>query len=200
MMSNLRIILFSSLFFLTFFTVSVFAQEQATDTSTVIYENPSDSLFPGYESASHIIDYYKTEGASEEGRYRYEIIVIDSLLSLTFQSPEFEGFHYVDYQKERLLSNDERRDLASAFRSAKLTQAKPGIPKSTAADDGQEVLIVRSKEVSIAGGLAWNGNNDQELRKNTASIGGEYDAFFLFLRAHFFPDLDGLMDEAIARD
>jgi hypothetical protein len=175
------------------------------DTSDYGYENPSDSLFPGYESASQIIDYYKTEGVSTEDRYRFEVIVIDSLVSLTFRSPESENFHYVDYQKERLLSNDERSQLGQALASAKLTQTKSGIPSAKFSGYGQEVLIIRSSAFNITGGVAWsaisdNADSTEADRNMTTSIGGNYDPFFSYLRSHLFPDLNALMNEATARD
>jgi hypothetical protein len=203
MISRFRHLLFFSILF---FPLCASAQAPAQpDTSDYEYENPSDSLFPGYESAGKIIDYYKTEGVSTEDRYRFEVIVIDSLVSLTFRSPESENFHYVDYQKERLLSNDERAQLSQALASAKLTQTKSGIPNAKFTGYGQEVLIIRSSAFNITGGVAWiaisdNADSMDADRKMTTSIGGNYDTFFSYLRRVYFPDLDALMREATARD
>ena len=186
-----------------FYAVSARAQAaESVDTSDYEYENPADSLFPGYDSAQLIIDYYKTEGTTIEDRYRYEIIMIDSLLSLTFRSPESENFSYVDYQKERLLSGQERSEIRQALAAAKLIQTKHGIPTAKFTGYAQEVLVIRSNALNIAGGLAWSAIGEEidakADRKVTASIGGNYDAFFAMLR-HYFPDLNGLIEESAPR-
>jgi hypothetical protein len=190
-------------FLIGFYAVSAKAQAiESVDTSDYEYENPTDSLFPGYNSARLIIDYYKTEGATIEDRYRYEIIMIDSLLSLTFRSPESGNFSYIDYQKERLLTNSEQSEIKQALAAAKLTQTKRGIPAAKFTGYAQEVLIIRSNTFNIAGGLAWSAigddNNAKTDRALTSSIGGNYDTFFAML-CRYFPDLNGLMEESAPR-
>ena len=198
-MSQLSWIFCFSLLFCSNNSEAIAQQIDAADTTDYGYENPADSLFPGYDSAQLIIDYYKTEGATTQDRYRYEIIVIDSLLSLTFRSPQSEDFHYIDYQKERLLSVQEQSGLRQTLNRIKLTQTKHGIPTAKFTGYAQEVLIVRSKALNIAGGLAWSavGENADRMadREETSSIGGNYDAFFEALR-RYFPDLNGLMEDS----
>ena len=101
-------------------------------------------------------------------------------------------------------------ELNRVIREARLVQVREGVPRPLYTGHTRERLIVRSKEWQIGGGMcnssiAEPGTSDREIqaeieagRKESSSIGGDYDAVIKAMRA-LFPELKGLMAKAEGR-
>ena len=184
---------------------------QTVDTANdIVYEPVKEDYFKPYKHAKLIADYYFTDGYSTSERYAYEIILIDSLVMVQFSAPESDSYRYVEYDKRTLLANKDIGRLKLLLRKAGLKQVRKGIPRATFTAYTKEVLILRSKNINIAGGMAYGNGASYpdsmraeivvkeiaEDRKQSSSIGGDYDTVILFLKK-LFVDLARLEKQAI---
>jgi hypothetical protein len=186
----------TGLLLLTFF--SGYTQSK-TDTSNIVYEPIQKGYLKEYNKASFIADYFFSDGWSNSDRYSYEIILTDSLLTLNFNSPGSDSYKHVVYHKKKILTHGELNDLKKIIRSAQLKQTKKGIPRATFSAYTKEVLIVRYRNISIAGGLAYGNiasypGSESEIqvkkeiaddRRQSSSIGGNYDLLISALKKYF---------------
>jgi hypothetical protein len=190
------------------FSGYTFAQNDSIDIKNVHYEPVTQDYFADYSHATLIVNYYCSDGWSISNRYSFEVVLIDSVLMLGFDSPETESMRYISYQKKTILSPDRVDTIKNILGRAGLTQTKLGIPSPTAAANTKEVLIVRYASTNIAGGLfyynAISQDESQEKinamiereKKLTSSIGGDYESVMLAMK-NYFPELSGLMSDAI---
>lgn len=188
----------------------VFAQTDSTEINIkdVHYEPVTEDYFSDYPKAKLIINYYCSDGWSVTDRYSYEVVVIDSLLMMGFDSPETDGLHYISYQKKVIIPQELVDTLKNMLGRAGLKQLKNGIPEARAAANTKEVLIVKYGSINIAGGMFFYNMLQEDAspekinamvareRSLTSSIGGNYDSI-IFAMKGLFPDLDGLLSEAL---
>ncbi len=183
------------------------AQENA-DIGDVHYDPVTQDYFADYPHAKLIVNYYCSDGWSANDRYDFEVVLIDSLLMLGFESPETESLRYISYQKKTIVSQAFEDTVKNILGRAGLTQVKQGIPRPAKAANTKEVLIVKYATVQIAGGVFYYNMlsedasqekiNDmvQKERNYTSSIGGNYDAVMKAMKS-YFPELNNLMTEAL---
>jgi len=177
---------------------------QASSDYEIQYDPVGNNLFPGYDNAKLVVDYFYTEGISNSERYSYEIIVVDNMLMLSFRSPETEDYYKINFKTKRTLTKKQTASLSSVLRRSRMKQIKDGMPRPYCSGNTREVLIIRSKELNIAGGLFYCGLFDsddtkesiqkqiQSEEKETSSIGGNYRAVFDLLDS-FFIEKKGLL-------
>lgn len=188
----------------------VFAQNDSADINIkdIHYEPVTEDYFSEYKNAKLIINYYCSDGWSVNNRYSYEVVVIDSMLMLGFDSPETDGLRYISYEKKTILPAQFVDTLKNMLGRAGLVQKKKGIPVPVEAANTKEVLIVKYGGINIAGGLFYYNMLQEDAspekinaiiqheRKLTSSIGGGYDSIMLAMKG-LFPELEGLMSEAL---
>lgn len=198
-------------FFLMLVSVArVSAQTDSADINIkdIHYEPVTEDYFSDYKYAKLIVNYYCSDGWSANDRYSYEVVLIDSLLMVGFDSPETEGMNYISFQKKTIIPEALVDTIKNTLGRAGLIQVKSGIPIPVAAAHTKEVLIVKYAGINIAGGLFYYNMLQQDMpadkinamiakeRKLTSSIGGDYDSVILAMR-NLFPDLNALMSEAL---
>ena len=183
-----------------------------TINTDIRYEPVKEDYFKKYKKAKLIVEYYFTDGWSNLDRYSYEIIIIDSLLMLAFESPKTDSYEPVSFQKKTVLTNSQLDSLKKRLINSSLKQSKIGIPNPTFSAYTKEVLIVKYKNINVAGGLAYGNiasypdseskkDIDQEIsddRKQSSSIRGEYDMIINFLK-RCFPELDKLKKKSLPK-
>jgi len=177
------------------------------DVKSIKYEPLTEDNYKDFPKAKLIVDYYYTNGISLGDRYSFEIILIDSLFMLGFSSPKTDSYNYVSYQKKYLLTPEQVGTIKSALASAGLKQTKKGIPRPDASAHEKEVLIIKSKNINIAGGrfnhvIFSDNTSDAHMnkeisleRKLTSSVGGNLDSIIRTLKK-YFPDLPKLLEQA----
>jgi len=190
------------------FTGFAFAQNDSIDIKDVHYEPVTQDYFSDYSHAKLIVNYFCSDGWSIENRYSFEVVLIDSVLMLGFDSPETDEMRYISYQKKTILTSDKVDSIKNILGRAGLSQAKLGIPHPTASANTKEVLIVRYAGLNIAGGLFYYNaisHDEPEAKINakikrekqlTSSIGGDYESVMLAMK-NYFPELNGMMTDAI---
>jgi hypothetical protein len=203
----MRYLLFTIILFI--FYQTTFGQTTDSieiDIKSIKYEPLTEDNYKSFPNAKLIVDYYYTNGISNGDRYSYEIILVDSLLMFGFSSPETEDYNYIFYNKKQLLTAKQVNSIKSVLVSAGLKQTKKGIPQPDASAHEKEVLIVKYKNVDIAGGLfnhvifedgmteAKVNKEIAQERKLTSSIGGNYDMFIKALKKYFL-DLPNLLGQ-----
>jgi hypothetical protein len=160
----------------------------------VSYIETESGLFPGYENAGLIIDYFSTNGYSHGDRYKFEIIIIDSLLMVTFVAPGTDSFNEISYEKRTILSKKDVLNIQKRLEKAKLTLKWQGVPHPEFSCYGQEVILVRSKSLNLDGGAAWSscGSEDEAADEISTNLAGDYRSVFNYLET-YFKDLKKLM-------
>ncbi|AEW02210.1 hypothetical protein A4D02_34605 [Niastella koreensis] len=174
---------------------------------SIIYKPLTENNYKAFPNAKLIIDYYYTNGISYGDRYSYEIILIDSLFMVAFDSPQTDGYNYISYQKKQLLTDEQANSIRAVLVSAGLKQIKKGIPEPDASAHEKEVVIVKYKNLQIAGGRfnhvifsesSSDAQNNKMIaleRKLTSSVGGNYELVFKTLKK-YFSDLPKLLEQA----
>src|SRR6185295_1814396 len=169
------------------------------------YQPVPVNLFPGFENAGLIVDYYYSTGVSLGDRYDYEIIVTDRTLRLTFNSAGTPSYKRVIFESVLDITSEQASHLEQVIRTAQLVQRKDAIPKPKSLFSGhtREVLIVRAKDIKIGGGMLNSRIDGTEAemareRSSTSTIGGDYDAVITELRS-LFPVLNSFMAQAAGR-
>lgn len=154
------------------------------------------NIFDGYEYANFKLDYFHTEGYSTGDRYWYEIIIIDSLLILNFNSPQNDDWNYISYQKQIILY-EELENIKQVVDDAKIHQKTEGIPHWSdwsGSGYGENRLYIESEKFNIAGGMIYNcmgyGAEDsrstiQKEKDESTTIGGNYELLFKELEKLF---------------
>lgn len=198
------------LFALLLLTFSKDYAQSENDTSNIVYEPISKDIFKEYKNAKLVVDYFFTDGFSNQDRYSYEIIIMDSLLMINFSSPETDSYNYISYDKKSLLDDSKLDNIKQVIKSIQFKQIKNGIPRATFSAYTKEVLIVRYKNLSIAGGLVYaniasysdnepaNQVNKEiaDDRKQSSSISGNYDLLISALKKYFM-DFDKLKTQSL---
>jgi hypothetical protein len=181
------------------------------DIKTIKYETVTENNYKAFPNAKLIVDYYYTNGISYGDRFSYEIILVDSLLMFAFSSPETDSYNYISYQKKQLLAPEQVSKVKSILVSAGLKQTKKGIPQPDASAHEKDVLIIKYKNINIAGGRfnhvvfpdsATDTQNNKEIyleRKLTSSIGGNYELVIQALKK-YFSDLPKLLEQVQRTD
>jgi hypothetical protein len=176
------------------------------DIKSIKYEPVTENNYKDFPNAKLILDYYYTNGISYGDRFSYEIILIDSLLMFAFSSPETDSYRYISYEKKQLLAPEQVSKVKSIVGAAGLKQTKKGIPRPDASAHEKDVLIVKYKNINIAGGrfnhvifpdTASDAQNNKEIaseRKLTSSVGGNYELVVSTLKKYFV-DLPKLLDQ-----
>ena len=177
------------------------------DIKSIKYTPLTENNYKGFPEAKLIVDYFYTNGTSYGDRFSYEIILIDSLLMLGFGAPETDSYHYVSYEKKQVLTAEQVTKIKSRLTEAGLKQTKKGIPEPDASAHEKDVLIVKYKNMDIAGGrfnhvifpdAASDADNKKEIaleRKLTSSVGGDYELVVQTLKKYFV-DLPQLLAQA----
>ena len=169
----------------------------------VDYQPVPVNLFPGFENAGLIVDYYYSTGVSLGDRYDFEIIITDRTLRLTFNSAGTPSYKRVIFESVLDITSEQASHLEQVIRTAQLVQRKNAIPRPKFSGHTREVLIVRTKDIKIGGGM-FNSSiegTDADMARERASsstIAGDYDAVIKELRS-FFPVLDSFMAQAAGR-
>jgi hypothetical protein len=162
------------------------AQDEANLYECVPVEK---NLYQGHEKAKLIVDYYNTWEISTGERYSYEILVIENILMLAFTSPETADFNEISFETKRVLSKEQIDYLIQLLNISKLKHLKNGIPEPSFSGYAKQVLIIKSENLSIGGGMFYstivesdtNTPIDQQVKaeeKSNSSIGGDYDFVF----------------------
>jgi hypothetical protein len=165
----------------------------------------TNSVFEGYEYANFKLNYFQTEGYSTRDRYWYEIIIVDSLLILNFNSPQNDDWNYISYQKQIILY-EELENIKQVVDDAKTHQKTEGIPHWSdwsGSGYGENRLYIESEKFNIAGGMIYNcmgyGAEDsrstiQKEKEESTTIGGDYELLFTELEK-LFESLPFLMED-----
>jgi hypothetical protein len=170
-----------------------FAQE---DGYKYDYDTARKNVFNGADNYSFKLDYYHTEGYSSRDRYWYEVMVLDSLVILNFQSPKNESWNYISYQKRMVISDSTLSAFKSSIKTFGIKQVKKGIPKPDGTGYGADNLFIESPDVHIAGGTVFMAiGNDTDgnaykarigkEKQQSSSIAGDYENFFRQLERIF---------------
>jgi hypothetical protein len=181
-------------------------------TGTYQYEPVTEDYFKGYKNAKLKLDYYFTDGSSTGNRYVFELVLVDNLLMLSFDSPQTDDYAYISYQKKILLSDSQLTAIKVALAKANLKQRVKGIPKPDGTAHTKEVLIVKYRNLALAGGMAYanracfpdsesEATVQQQIRQDrrrSSSINGNYDILIRTLLTHF-TDLTSLKREALTK-
>ncbi len=188
---------------------AVFGQSDSTAMllRDVHYDVDTENYFSDYKNAKLIANYYCSVGLSDNERYSYEVVVIDSVLMCGFDAPETETMNYISYQKKQILSREQEQELKNVLETAGLNQQRLGIPRPDVAAHTKEVIIVNYGKLKLQGGMICYGSQEEmslqakaaraaRERRETSSIGGDYDKF-IHLMTGFFTNLDELKKEVM---
>lgn len=192
-----------SLIILTLLPSIGFCETLADDTDLYEYHPFETDIYSEHKNANIIIDYYNTWGISTSERYNYHILIIDNIITLHFESPETADFNQISFETKRALKPDQLNDLNQVLKRSKLKQLKTGVPHPFFTGYAQEILIVKSKNLSIAGGMFYStieGDEvgipiDQQIKnekESNSSIGGDYEAVFKVLN-NLFVEINHLL-------
>ena len=163
------------------------------------FEKLNVDLKKDYNNAKFILDYYFTDGISLGDRYFYEIIVTDSIVTLTFDSPDFGSYDYVKYVKRIHLEPKEIDTLKMVVKKANLKQTHQGIAHWDGSMYSRELLILKLDNIYIAGGQTYGpigtyseDEPEDEVKKeiekdkrDSSSISGDYDSIINLLKKYF---------------
>lgn len=189
-----------------FLLYAQFVLGQENNIDSIQYDPVKSNLFAEYENAELKIDYFLSEGISSVERYTCEIIVIDTMIMMSFESPETDNMNKIYFEGKWGLTKKQLALLHETLLKANLKQIKEGVPHPNLSGFGQKVLIVTSRDISIAGGMFYTNvfdspDRDEMVRKrkedvkNTSSIGGDYESVFKVLES-FFPEKDTFIRKA----
>lgn len=195
--------------FITTFLIITSVKGQDINIHNYTYEQLNIDLKKDYNDAEFIADYYFTEGISLGARYYYEILVIDSVISLIFDAPGFDCYNYVKYVKRFQLEPEDLDSLKKIINKAGLKQTHEGIAHWEGSMYTREILVIKSDTLFIAGGQTYMPEakypeyiNEDEARKaiekdkrDSSSISGDYDSIVNFLNK-YFTNLSDLLLEA----
>lgn len=164
---------------------STFYPEQKKDIEESL------GVFGQFENAKFKLDYYHNEGYSTGNRYWYEIIVIDSLLVLYFDSPQNDDWNNVHYHKSLILMQNEVKMIQNEVKLADLGQKSEGFPEWrdwSGSGYGENRLIIESDSLNIAGGMIYNNifsDDEDDFEASivqdmnaSSSISGDYLSLF----------------------
>jgi hypothetical protein len=181
------------------FLFSILCHGQKKDTIAYEYQKLDVDLKKDFNNANFILDYYFTDGSSLGDRYFYEIIVTDSIITLTFDSPDFGDYNLVKYVKQIHLQPEEVDTLKQVTLKAKLKQTHDGIAHWDGTMYTREVLIVKLDDMYIAGGQTYGSlgtyseeESDETIqheiekdKEDSSSIGGDYKSIIALLKTYF---------------
>ncbi|MFA7326637.1 MAG: hypothetical protein WC121_08240 [Candidatus Kapaibacterium sp.] len=192
------------------FCLFTFASNSQTDTSDsyeyeIQYDTTTKKVFKQAPNATFKVDYFHTDGYSLFDRYWYEIIIIDSSLILTFESPMNDDWNYIKYQKRLILNEDALLRIKIVLSQAKLEQNRKGFPLPEGSGYGAEKLFIETEELNLAGGNVYMcigeessiGDEKYEIRiekekQETSTISGDLQKVIRVLE-ELFTDLDYLL-------
>lgn len=183
--------------FLVLFSFISFSQEN--NTYEYKYEDLNIDLKKDYNDAKFIVNYFFTDGISYGDRHSYEIIITDSIMTLSYKSPNFGSYDYVNYTKQIQLRKDELDTIKAVIKIANLKQEKTGIAKNDGSMYTREVLIIKYDNLQIIGGQtygpigSYRDDTPEEIvkkeiekdRTNSSSISGDYDSIINLLKSYF---------------
>ena len=149
------------------------------------------NVFTQFGTASLGVYYFHSTGISLGDRYSYQIVVIDRTLRLEFDSPGTPSFKRVMFRGGRDLAPTEVRDLAQVIRTARLIQRRHAIPRPRFSGHAPEVLIVRTPELEIAGGMfsstvglsSRDRTETPRERAVSSTIGGDFESVINAVRS-----------------
>lgn len=178
--------------------------QELNDTTIIneVHENQGSTTrapnaFTGYESANFKLDYFHTEGYSIGDRYWYEIIIIDSLLTLYFNSPLNDDWNKIHYHKSLIIDSKQVEQVKNLLKKTNIHQKSEGIPAWSdwsGSGYGENRLYIESENLTVAGGMIYNciGTDRDDLiglnrtqRLESSTIGGDYETFFIELEKLF---------------
>lgn len=178
---------------------SIICVGQETEKNVYQFDELNVDLKKDYNNAEFVIDYYFTDGISLGDRYFYEIIVTDSIVTLTFDTPDFGQFHHSKYNKQIHLDSSEVDTLKTVIKKANLKQIRKGIAHWDGSMYTREVLILKLDNLFIAGGQTYGPEGtyaddepDDKVKKeiekdkrDSSSISGDYDSIINLLKKYF---------------
>lgn len=197
---------FSILIFLILAPIQIFAQdeEDVFELEPVRIDSSIVDVFSDVKNAKLKIDYYHTDGYSTNDRYWYEVIIIDSLMILNFNSPQNDDWNYINYQKKIILNENQILKIKNKITDSKLKKKIKGIPLPEGSGYGADRLFLEMDNLKIAGGTVymWIGEEmtvkefEEKVKKEKAhssTISGDYQAVFDLLE-ELFTDLPFLLE------
>jgi len=187
--------------------------EKAVISDTIKINTPAlnDSILlakynlNNYPKASFKIFYGQSYGFdSEEHRYGYVIMIIDSVVYLRYHSPKNESWNEVKYEESYPLSSKQFQQVYSTLTKCKLRNKKPKVGISGETASATYHLIVNTEKVKMDGLVEWGtiqgeaSMSQDEINKGirkdkieSSSIGGNYELFIKELEK-LFPKLNYL--------
>lgn len=167
------------------------------------------NVFNGAENASVKIDYYHTDGYSHKDRYWYEVVIIDSLMILNFQSPNNDDWDFIKYQKQIVLEDSIVDRLVLTMKSAGIKQKKKGIPLPPASGYTGDRLFVEITNLKLAGGTVYinlSGDETEEQYQTrikmemdlSSTIDGNYELVFKEIES-LFSELPFLLENMVKK-
>ena len=183
-----------------------FAQYDKVDTTDdrgFNIDTSYEDFFHGNFCATLKIEYLHTTGVSTFDRYNYEILIIDSLLKLTFESLGTPDYNEIRYYRTLVLPDSVQRQLINLINSCKLKQKIKGIPLPTYSGYSADRLTIEKADLKLQGGLIYSALSDgneteeeslkslKEEMNESSTISGDFETFFLVLKKQF-RDLDSL--------
>lgn len=196
-----------TILFLIFFGFCARGQnkEVVPNFDSVRLDTTTINVFKGAEKARVKIDYYHSSGYSHKDRYWYEVVIIDSLVILNFQSPNNDDWNYINYQKQVVVDEGTINKLLSTIKSAGIKQKKKGIPLPPASGYTADRLYIQTKDLQLAGGTVYIGigseDSDELFGKRikleqqlSSTIAGNFELVFTEI-LKLFPQLDFLLTD-----
>jgi len=175
---------------------SNFEEELEYAKEPVAIDTTSHDVFKEFNDAKFKLAYYHTDGYSIGYRYWYEVIIVDSLIILNFQSPENDDWNYTNYQKQRIIGSDSLSSILKYIKDAKINQKVKGMPIPKGSGYGGDRIYIEGNEFNIAGGTVYmNVGNDLpddlwakkiKIEKETSStVSGDFQKVFNYLEQLF---------------
>ena len=201
--------LYAILFLLSFgFSARGQNKEVVPNFDSVRLDTSTINVFKGAETARVKIDYYHSSGYSLKDRYWYEVVIIDSLVILNFQSPDNDDWNYINYQKQVVVDDSIINNLLSTIKSAGIKQKKKGVPLPPASGYTANRLYIQTKDLQLAGGTVYIGigsseDSEEVFEKRikleqqlSTTIAGNYELVFTEI-VKLFPQLDFLLKDMV---
>lgn len=164
--------------------------------------------FSSYPKAKFKIFYGQSYGYdSEEHRFGYVIMIIDSVVFTRFHSPNNESWNALKFEKSYILTASQVEKLKKTLEKCRLRNKKPKEEQSGATGTATYRLIIDSKSLKVDGMVEWGtitGDSSQskadlekqikEEKNASSSIGGNYELFISEMDK-LFPELNNLKNK-----
>ena len=198
-----------NLFFFNFILSQVINNDKKIMNNGITYELPNNKYFDDSKKANLFIKYNYSDSKSIIDGYSYDIVIVDSLLTVRFNSSNTDSFNYIDYKKIIILDSITIDSLKNIIKTSKIRQYINGMPTSENSAKTTENLFIKYKNIKIAGGFVYSNAvsfsdsvSDEDMarqinyeRKLSSSISGNYDLIIEKLK-FLFDNLSALIMES----